>query len=115
MPTLQLVPQITEKLEFFRTDTLAKLEPVSKKKQAANAVMDELLDTTVGLDNFVVPDMPISITRAGLYIHLNASVGPPPSSWIDQPADSHTARGATTNRRCGAFLLFKYPLRGRFA
>lgn len=60
---------------MFRTDTLAKLDPVDKKKQAAtNAAMDELLDTAVGLNSFVIPDMPISNTRAALYIYLNASV-----------------------------------------
>lgn len=74
VPTLQLVPQITEKLELFRTQTLAELDPVDKKKQAANAAMDELLDSTVGLENFVVSDIPIANTRAGLYVYLNAAV-----------------------------------------
>ena len=74
VPTLQLVPQITEKLEQFRTQTLADLEPMDKKKQDANAAMDDLLDSTVGLENFVVADIPISNTRAGLYVYLNAAV-----------------------------------------
>lgn len=47
---------------------------MDKKKQAADAAMDELLDSTVGLNNFVVADMPITNTRAGLYIYLNAAV-----------------------------------------
>ncbi|KAG6201677.1 hypothetical protein E4U34_006171 [Claviceps purpurea] len=72
--TLQPTPFV-DRLEMFRTDTLAKLDPADKKKQAAaNAAMDELLDTTVGLDSFVIPDMPISNTRAALYIYLNASL-----------------------------------------
>lgn len=62
---------------MFRTDTLAKLDPIDKKNQAAaNAAMDELLETTVGLDNFVIQDIPISNTRVALYIYLNASVRP---------------------------------------
>ncbi|KAG6084957.1 hypothetical protein E4U15_001437 [Claviceps sp. LM218 group G6] len=71
--TLQPTPFV-DRLEMFRTDTLAKLDPVDKKKQAAtNAAMDELLDTAVGLNSIVIPDMPISNTRAALYIYLNAS------------------------------------------
>lgn len=74
VPTLQLVPQITDKLEQFRTEILASSDPADKKKQATNAAMDELLDSAVGLDNFVVADIPVSNTRAGLYIYLNAAV-----------------------------------------
>ncbi|KAG6034550.1 hypothetical protein E4U41_006495 [Claviceps citrina] len=74
LQTLQPAPFV-DRLEMFRTDTLAKLDPADKKKQAAaNAAMDELIDTTVGLDNFVIPDIPISNTKAALYIHLNASL-----------------------------------------
>ncbi|CAM1508468.1 Fc.00g053160.m01.CDS01 [Cosmosporella sp. VM-42] len=74
VPTLQIVPHVTEKLELFRTETLAGLDPVDTKKQAANAAMDELLDSTVGLNNYVVADIPISNTRAALYIYVNASL-----------------------------------------
>ncbi|KAF4446383.1 hypothetical protein F53441_9951 [Fusarium austroafricanum] len=74
LPTLQLVPQITDKLELFRTEILASSDPADKKKQVANAAMDELLDSTVGLESFAVTDMPISNTRAGLYIYLNAAL-----------------------------------------
>ncbi|CCT65574.1 uncharacterized protein FFUJ_02529 [Fusarium fujikuroi IMI 58289] len=69
-----LVPQITDKLEQFRTEILACSDPADKKKQATNAAMDELLDSAVGLDNFVVADIPVSNTRAGLYIYLNAAL-----------------------------------------
>lgn len=74
MQTLQPAPFV-DRLDIFRTDTLAKFDPVDKKTQAAaNAAMDELLESTVGLGNLVISDMPISNTRAALYIHLNASV-----------------------------------------
>ena len=73
--TLQPGPGFAERLDLFRTDTLARLEPVDKKKQAADkAAMDELLQTTVGMENFAIADLPISNTRAGLYVFLNASV-----------------------------------------
>ncbi|KAJ6438660.1 proteinrelated to ser/arg-related nuclear matrix protein [Purpureocillium lavendulum] len=73
--TLQAAPGFAERLEMFRSDTLAKFDPVDKKKQAAaNAAMDELLENATGPDDIVVPDIPISNTRAGLYVHLNASL-----------------------------------------
>lgn len=77
VPTLQLVPEITEKFEMFRKETLGSQDPTDKKKQVASAAMDELLDSTVGLDNFVVNEFPVSNTRAGLYIYLNAAVSWP--------------------------------------
>ncbi|KAI5461117.1 mediator complex, subunit Med5 [Mariannaea sp. PMI_226] len=77
VPTLQLVPEVTEKLELFRND-IANLDPVDKGKQDANAAMDDLLESTVGLGNFVVPEIPISNTRAGLYIYLNAALSARP-------------------------------------
>lgn len=97
--TLQPSPGFVERLEIFRSETLARLDPVDKKNQAAaNAAMDELLETTVGLENFVVPDIPISTTRAGLYIYLNASVSalrslPTPRMSVD----THSARGTATD------------------
>lgn len=72
---LQSASQIAGRLELFRTETLASLDPADKKKESANAEMDDILDSTVGLDSFVVPELPISNTRAGLYIYLNAAVG----------------------------------------
>lgn len=82
VPTLQLVnagteKSITEKLDFFRTEVLAKLDPVDEKKQAADAAMDEMLASTVGLDAFEVREVPIITTRVGMYVYLNASVGLP--------------------------------------
>ncbi|KAL7925274.1 mediator complex, subunit Med5 [Trichoderma austrokoningii] len=73
-PQLPQFQQFINKLELFRTEILAPLDPVDKSKQAANAVMDDILDSTVGVDNFVIPEVPISNTRAGLYIYLGASL-----------------------------------------
>lgn len=75
--TLQPVPQIIEKLELFRTETLGRMDPKDKKKvSTTNAAMEELLDSTVGLESIVIPEVPISTTRSGLYIYLNALVCP---------------------------------------
>ena len=71
---MQNASQIAARLEFIRTETLAGYEPADKKKEAANAEIDDILDSTMGLDNFVVPEIPISNSRAGLYIYLNACV-----------------------------------------
>lgn len=90
VPTLQLVnagteKSISEKLDFFRTEVLAKLDPVDEKKQAADAAMDEMLASTVGLDAFDVREVPIITTRVGMYVYLNAAVGLPNnvSTWHD--------------------------------
>lgn len=74
--TNQGTAQIAARLELFRTDTLAGFEPIDKKKEAANAEMNELLDETLGLQNIVLPHLDIRCSRAGLYIYLNAAVSP---------------------------------------
>ncbi|KAL2753906.1 hypothetical protein ACRALDRAFT_1041677 [Sodiomyces alcalophilus JCM 7366] len=66
--------QIATRLDLFRTNTLASFEPADEKKDAANAALDHLLDTTVDLENFAIPDIPIVNTRAALYIYLNAAL-----------------------------------------
>lgn len=71
---VQGAAQIVARLEVFRTQTLAGFEPVDKKKEAANAEMDELLDETIGLQNIVLPHLDIARSRAGLYIYLNSAV-----------------------------------------
>ncbi len=71
---LQSASQIAGRLELFRTGTLAAFDPVDKKKDPASVEMDDILDSTVGLDSFVVSELPITNTRAGLYIYLNAAV-----------------------------------------
>lgn len=70
---LQSSSQIAARLELFRTETLAGFEPVEKKETAGTGI-DDLLDSTMGLDNFVIPELPIANSRAGLYIYLNAAV-----------------------------------------
>ncbi|OTA85473.1 hypothetical protein M434DRAFT_400191 [Hypoxylon sp. CO27-5] len=68
---IQSASQIATRLELFRTETLASFEPPDKKKDATNPVIDDM-ESTMALDNFVVPEMPIVNSRAGLYIYLNA-------------------------------------------
>ncbi|XWW96591.1 hypothetical protein V2A60_004568 [Cordyceps javanica] len=72
--TFQPPPLYVERLEIFRTQTLAQLDPIDENKRAANAAMDELLDSTVGLESFVIADIPISNSRAALYVYLNAAL-----------------------------------------
>lgn len=71
---VQGAAQIATRLEMFRTETLAGFEPVDKKKEAADAEMNELLNETLGLQNIVLPHLDIARSRAGLYIYLNAAV-----------------------------------------
>lgn len=107
MHTMQHTPGFVERFDVFRTEILGRLDPADKKKHAAtHAAMDELLDPAVGLENFVIPDMSIPNTRAGLYVYLNAAVGilvssplPPPLPVSSLTRGHHlltpgTARGA---------------------
>ncbi|KAI0122965.1 mediator complex subunit Med5 [Xylariales sp. AK1849] len=71
---MQSASQIAARLEQFRTSTLAGFEPVDKKNEAAKAEMEDLIDSTIGLDNFPVSELSIMNSRAGLYIYLNASL-----------------------------------------
>lgn len=71
---LQSASQIAGRLEHFRTETLASFDPVEKGKEVIKSDMDELLDSTIGPESFVVPDMPVTNSRANLYIYLNAAV-----------------------------------------
>lgn len=99
VPTLQLVPELTEKLELFRTETLANLDPGDKKKPVTNTAMDDLLESTVGLENFAVAEIPITNTRAGLYIYLNASVSTSHLFHFSKPADTSVAFSTAFDRR----------------
>jgi len=69
VPTLQIA-SIAERLELFRS-TLASFEPAEKPKDGG---LEEMLDSSVGLDSVILPELPISNSRAGLYIYLNACV-----------------------------------------
>lgn len=66
--------QIAERLESFRTGTLASFEPLDKKNEAAKAEFDDLIDSTLGFDNLAVSEIAVMNTRAGLYIYLNAAL-----------------------------------------
>ncbi len=74
IPTLPPTAFLVDRLELFRTQTLVQMDPPDKKKKAANAVMYELLDSTMGLESFVIAEIPISNSRAALYVYLNAAV-----------------------------------------
>lgn len=73
---LQSSPQNAQRLDVFRTQTLITILPVDKKERAANAEIDEILDSTIGMniDSIVVTDLPTVNSRAGLYIYLNSLV-----------------------------------------
>ncbi|KAI0376646.1 Med5-domain-containing protein [Hypomontagnella monticulosa] len=70
---LQSASQIAGRLELFRTETLASFEPVDKKKDTTNPVIDDI-ESTMALDNFMVTEIPNVNSRAGLYIYLNAAL-----------------------------------------
>lgn len=71
---IQSAQAVAAKLEMFRTQTLASFEPVDKKAQAAKAEIDDILDSTMGLDTLAIPEIRITNSRAGLYIYLSAAV-----------------------------------------
>ncbi|KAF5879332.1 putative mediator of rna polymerase ii transcription subunit 5 protein [Botrytis fragariae] len=71
---LQSSPQNVQRLDVFRTQTLITILPVDKKERVANAEINEILDSTIGMniDNIVVADLPTINSRAGLYIYFNS-------------------------------------------
>ncbi|KAL1842691.1 hypothetical protein VTJ49DRAFT_4470 [Mycothermus thermophilus] len=68
---MQRAPEVTARLERFRTETLAKNLPVSKKDAAEPT---SLVDNLVSPDSVQVPEGPIVNSRAGLYIYLSAAL-----------------------------------------
>jgi mediator of RNA polymerase II transcription subunit 5 len=66
--------RIATRLDLFRTSTLAGFEPTDEKKEDTSAELDQLFGGTVDPEHYVIPDMPIVNSRAGLYIYLNAAV-----------------------------------------
>ncbi|KAI1438531.1 mediator of RNA polymerase II transcription subunit 5 [Xylaria sp. CBS 124048] len=71
---LQSSSQIASRLELFRTETLAAFEPTHKdRKEVPNMDIDDL-ESSMALDSVVIPEIPVSNSRAGLYIYLNASL-----------------------------------------
>lgn len=69
---LQPVPQFAEKLELFRTETLAAMDPVDQTTTAAAEAMNEMLDANVGAESMVIPEMVLSPTRTGLFVYLSS-------------------------------------------
>ncbi|KAI0514419.1 mediator of RNA polymerase II transcription subunit 5 [Xylaria bambusicola] len=71
---LQSSSQIASRLELFRTETLASFEPIDKDKKVVSNIDFDDLESSMVLDSIVIPELPISNSRAGLYIYLNASL-----------------------------------------
>ena len=71
VPTLQN-SSIAERLDLFRS-TIASFEPADKTKDASKGI-DELLDSAVGHESVMLPDLHIENSRAGLYVYLSACV-----------------------------------------
>ncbi|KAJ0388195.1 hypothetical protein COL922a_000826 [Colletotrichum nupharicola] len=75
VPTImQNAGPIATRLDMFRTSTLAAFEPVDEQKNTSNVEIEDLFDSSVALENFVISELPIVNSRAGLYIYLNAAV-----------------------------------------
>ncbi|KAI1342622.1 mediator of RNA polymerase II transcription subunit 5 [Xylariaceae sp. FL0016] len=69
---LQTSSDVAGRLEDFRTRTLASFEPIDKKKkETANVELDDF-ESSMALDSIIIPELPITNSRAGLYIYLNA-------------------------------------------
>ncbi|OAA67035.1 RNA polymerase 2 mediator complex subunit [Niveomyces insectorum RCEF 264] len=65
---------IAARLELFLMETLASFDPVDKKVEEETNEMIDFLDSTAGLQGLVLPELPITNSRAGLYIYLNAAL-----------------------------------------
>ena len=70
-----LTPDVVQKLDMFRTQTLASLDPDLRDRK--NAEMDNMIDPAMALEAVHVPEIHIPNTRAALYVYLNATVGQP--------------------------------------
>ncbi len=66
--------RIATRLDLFRSSTLASFESMDEKKREPSTGLDHLFDGTADLEHFVIPDLPIANSRAGLYIYLSAAV-----------------------------------------
>ncbi|KAI0198485.1 mediator complex subunit Med5 [Astrocystis sublimbata] len=71
---VQNAAPIASRLEQFRAETLASFEPVDKAKKEVPSMEIDDLESSMALDSIVIPELPISNSRAGLYIFLNASL-----------------------------------------
>ncbi|KAI1260493.1 mediator complex subunit Med5 [Xylariaceae sp. FL1019] len=71
---MQSSSEIANRLELFRTNTLASFEPVDKKKKDAPDSTIDTIESLMALDSIVIPEIPMINSRAGLYIYLNAAL-----------------------------------------
>lgn len=83
---LQSSPQIAQRLEIFRAQTLAAMLPTEQKEKDADiggrgkvekeidAIIEGGLGLSPGLETMVVEDLPSMNSRAGLYVFLNSLV-----------------------------------------
>lgn len=71
---LQSSSQIASRLELFLTGTLASCEPVDKQRKVVSNMDIDDLESSMALDSIAIPELPVTNSRAGLYIYLNASV-----------------------------------------
>jgi mediator of RNA polymerase II transcription subunit 5 len=56
---------------------MASFDPIEKAKESVPGDLEHLIDSAVALDNFMVSELPLGRSRAGMYIYLNACVSVP--------------------------------------
>ncbi|PQE23737.1 mediator complex subunit Med5 protein [Rutstroemia sp. NJR-2017a WRK4] len=114
---LQNSPQNAARLDVFRSQTLLTITPVDKKEQAADEEINEIIDSTIGIDSIAVADLPTVNSRAGLYVYLS-SLGDIQATMIDLILASFDVLANATFRNEGqqtttilrSFLVNKLPL-----
>ncbi|GJC93840.1 mediator complex subunit Med5 [Colletotrichum higginsianum] len=92
-------------------------EPVDEQKNKSNAEIEDLFDSTVALENFVISELPIVNSRAGLYIYLNAA-GDVQTTTVDLILASFDVLANAASRNEGhqaahllrSFLMNKLPI-----
>lgn len=65
---------VLDKLEQFRSVTASDPDSADPKQEVTNDAINDMLDPEIALGNFVIDELPLGTTRAGLYIHLSAMV-----------------------------------------
>ncbi|KAL2023869.1 hypothetical protein VTK56DRAFT_646 [Thermocarpiscus australiensis] len=70
IPTI-MRPDMAQRLELCRTQTLASHVP-SDEKDASD--INSYMDSLMGLNSLEIPEVPVVNSRAGLYIYLNAAL-----------------------------------------
>ena len=84
---VQTSPDVAHRLEIFRSQTLAAFDPVDPEQISAETAMDSIMNMESlmpGHESLQIPDTPVVLSRAGLYIYLNAVVRSPARApwWI---------------------------------